>query len=326
MKSLRRRLLAAALCTPLGALGTARAQSAALPARPLRIVVPVPPGGSLDLLARTVARELSPRIGQPVVVENHGGAGGNIAFGLVASAPPDAHTILLGWDSLSINPALYGTVPFRLDQFAPVTLAITSPQVLVINEQKLPAKTLADFVRIARERGGKIAVASAGSGSPGHLAGTLLKNLASIDFTHVPYKGGGPALADLIAGHVDAAFVTLPAATPHLAANRLAALGVTSTRRSSGLPQLPTFVEAGVAGYEIDSWQGFFVPAGSPQAAIDRLHAEIATVLRDDRIRAQLVAQGFEVVAGPPQALARELERTTPKWVQLVQASGARVD
>lgn len=295
------------------------------PSKPVRIVVPVPPGGSLDLLARTLSKELAPSLGQQVVIENVPGAGGNIAFGQVANATPDGHTLLHGWDPLSINTALYSSVPYKLSQFAPITLAITSPQVLVINP-KLEAGTLDEFIALARRKPGVLSLASPGNGSPGHLASTLLGTLTGVDFVHIPYKGGGPALADLIAGHVDAAIVTLPAALQHVRSGRLKALGVSSARRAAGAPEIPTIAEAGVRGYELNSWQGFFAPAGTPPAIIQRLNAEIVRVLNNREIRDQLVAQGFEIVGSPPEGLAREIAEGTPRWAQLVKSSGAKVD
>ncbi len=295
------------------------------PSKPVRIVVPVPPGGSLDLLARTLSKELAPALGQQVLIENVPGAGGNIAFGQVANATPDGHTLLHGWDPLSINTALYSSVPYKLSQFTPITLAITSPQVLVINP-KLEAGNLEEFIALARRKPGVLSLASPGNGSPGHLASTLLGTLTGAEFVHIPYKGGGPALADLIAGHVDAAIVTLPAALQHVRSGRLKALGVSSARRAAGAPEIPTIAEAGVRGYELNSWQGFFAPAGTPPAIIQRLNAEIVRVLNNREIRDQLVAQGFDIVGSAPEGLAREIADGTPRWAQLVKSSGAKVD
>jgi tripartite-type tricarboxylate transporter receptor subunit TctC len=295
------------------------------PTKPIRILVPVPPGGSLDLLARTIAKDLSPALGQQVLVENHAGAGGNIAFGQVASATPDGHTLLLGWDSLSINTALYSSVPYKLNQYAPITLAITSPQVLVINP-KVPAANLEELLALARRKPGVLSLASPGNGSPGHLAGTLLETLTGVDFVHIPYKGGGPAIADLIAGHLDAAIVTLPAALQHVRAGRLKALGVSSRTRSAGAPEIPTIAEAGVRQYDLNSWQGFFAPAGTPEAVIGRLNREITGILKSAAVRSLLESQGFDIVASTPEVLAQELVQGTPRWVHLVRSSGARLD
>lgn len=295
------------------------------PAKPVRIVVPVPPGGSLDILARTLAKELSPALGQPVLVENVPGAGGNIAFAQVANAVADGHTILHGWDPLAINTSLYATVPYKLSQFTPITLAITSPQVLVVNP-KVSASNLEELLALARRKPGTLSLASPGNGSPGHLAGTLLESLTGADFVHIPYKGGGPAMADLIAGHVDAAFVTLPAALQHSRGGRVRAIGVSSRTRSAGAPEIPTLAESGVRQYELNSWQGFLVPAGTPEAVVARLNREIVHVLKNREVKSQLEAQGFDVVASPPEVLAQELQNGTPRWTQLVKRSGAKVD
>lgn len=295
------------------------------PTKPVRIVVPVPPGGSLDTLARGISKQLSAKLGQTVVIENVAGGGSNIAFGQVAKAAPDGYTLLLGWDSLLINPSLYTSVPYKLEQFAQISLAITSPQVLLVGS-KLPAKTLSDFLRIAREKNGGLTLANAGSGSPGHLAGTLFEKLTGVKFTNVPYKGGGPAVADLLAGHVDALMVTLPAALQYVRHGKLIALGVTSATRSTGASEIPTLAEAGVAGFELNSWQGLLAPAGTPNSVIAVLNDALVGVLRDPAVRDQLIAQGFEVVASTPETLATALTTLAPRWAQLVKDSGARVD
>jgi tripartite-type tricarboxylate transporter receptor subunit TctC len=310
---------AATLLTP--AVSTAQSW----PTKPVRIVVPVPPGGSLDILARTLAKELSPALGQPVVVENVPGAGGNIAFAQVANVAADGHTILHGWDPLAINTSLYASVPYKISQFTPITLAITSPQVLVVNP-KIPATNLEELLALARKKPGTLSLASPGNGSPGHLAGTLLESLTGADFVHIPYKGGGPAMSDLIAGHVDAAIVTLPAALQHSRSGRVKAIGVTSRTRSAGAPEIPTLAESGVRQYELNSWQGFLAPAGTPDAVIARLNREIVQILRNREVKGQLEAQGFDVVASSPDVLAQELHNGTPRWTQLVKSSGAKVD
>jgi tripartite-type tricarboxylate transporter receptor subunit TctC len=295
------------------------------PVKPVRIVVPVPPGGSLDILARIVAQGLGPRLRQAVVVENMPGAGSNIAFGHVAKAQPDGYTLLLGWDSLVINPSLYASVPYTLEQFAPITLAITSPQILLVGS-KLPVKNVKELVGAAKHAPDRLTMANAGSGSPGHLAAVLLQTHTGTRFIHVPYKGGAPAVADLLAGHLDALMVTLPAALQHVRSGRLTALAVTSAKRSTGAPEIPTMDEAGIIGYELNSWQGFFAPAGTPGEVIARLNTTIVDVLHDQTVRDQLVDQGFEVVASSPDMLARELSTLTPRWGRLVRETGAKAD
>lgn len=295
------------------------------PTKPIKIIVPAPAGGSLDILARTVAKGLTEKLGQSVVIENLAGGGGNIAFGYVAKAAPDGYTLLVGWDSLAINPALFPSLPYKLDQFSPITLAITAPQVLVVGP-KLPVKNLKTFIELARRDPGSLTLANAGNGSPGHLAGTLLELKANTKFTNVPYKGGAPAVADLVAGHVDALMVTLPAAIQYIRSGRLTALGVSSSKRSTGEPGIPTIAEAGLPGYELTSWQGFLAPAGTPTDIITLLNKEIVGILRDPEVRKQLVGEGFEVVGSSPKALADYISSSSPKWAKLVKDSGAKVD
>lgn len=297
----------------------------AWPNKPIRIIVPVPAGGSLDILARTVAKGLTTKLNQPVIVENMAGGGSNIAFGHVAKATPDGYTLLLGWDSLAINPGLYPNLPYKLDQFAPITLAITAPQVLVVGP-KLPVKNLKTFIEVTRRNPEGISLANAGNGSPGHLAGSLLESMADIKFSNIPYKGGAPAVADLVAGHVDALMVTLPAAIQHIRSGRLTALGVSSAKRSTGAPEIPTIAEAGLAGYDLNSWQGFLAPAGTPNDIITLLNQEIVKILKDPAVKKQLVSEGFEVIASSPRTLADYLTSSSPKWAKLIKDSGAKVD
>ncbi len=295
------------------------------PTKPIKIVVPVPAGASLDSLARTIGKGISEKLGQAVVVENMAGGGSNIAFAYVAKAAPDGYTLLLGWDSLVINPALYSNPPYKLEQFAPITMAITAPQVLLVGP-KLPVKNLRSLIEFARLNPGKITLANAGSGSPGHLAGALLESMADIKFTNVPYKGGAPGVADLLAGHVDAMFVTLPAALQYVKAGKLTALGVSPIKRSTGAPNIPTIAEAGVAGYDLNSWQGVLAPAGTPTAIINKLNKEIVATLKQPAVKDQLTSQGFEIVASSPEYLAKQLAIQAPKWAKLVKESGAKVD
>jgi tripartite-type tricarboxylate transporter receptor subunit TctC len=295
------------------------------PNKPIKIVVPVPAGASLDNLARTIAKGLSEKLGQSVIVENMAGGGSNIAFGYVAKAQPDGYTLLLGWDSLTINPSLYNSIPYRLDQFAPITMAITAPQVLLVGP-KLPVKNLRSLIETARLNPGKISLANAGSGSPGHLAGALLESTANIQFLNIPYKGGAPGVADLLAGHVDAMFVTLPAALQQVRSGKLTALGVSSAKRSTGAPSIPTIAEVGLPGYDLNSWQGILAPAGTSNQIIQKLNKDIVSVLLNPATKEQLVSQGFEIVASSPEYLAKQLAMQTPKWAKLVKDSGARVE
>jgi tripartite-type tricarboxylate transporter receptor subunit TctC len=295
------------------------------PSKPIKIVVPVPAGASLDNLARTIAKGLSEKLGQSVIVENMAGGGSNIAFGYVAKAQPDGYTLLLGWDSLTINPSLYNSIPYRLDQFAPITMAITAPQVLLVGP-KLPVKNLRSLIETARLNPGKISLANAGSGSPGHLAGALLESTANIQFLNIPYKGGAPGVADLLAGHVDAMFVTLPAALQQVRSGKLTALGISSAKRSTGAPNIPSIAEAGLPGYDLNSWQGILAPAGTSNQIIQKLNKGIVSVLLNPATKEQLISQGFEIIASSPEYLAKQLAMQTPKWAKLVKDSGARVE
>lgn len=320
---LRSALLAGAGLLPraAGAVGTHWA-----PDRPVRIVVPVAPGGSLDILGRVLARHLAPRLGQPVVAENHPGAGSNLAFELTARARPDGHTLLVGSDPLTINPALYPRIGFDpVRDFAPVIEAVRAPQVLVVNPRS-PARDLASFVAWAREAEGRLSVASQGNGSIGHLAGARFAQEAGLAFTHIPYRGGGPAVVDLVAGHVEALFVTLPAAIEHIRAGRLRALAVTSAQRSGALPDVPTVAEALLPGFDVVTWQGILAPAGTPPAAIARLAGELAAILALPEVAGDLERQGFTVTATGPDRFAAHIRAEAARWPEVVRRANARLE
>lgn len=308
----------------LAALVGSAAAADDYPTKNLRLVVPVPPGGSLDVLARVVSARLAPRVGHPVTVENVPGAGGNIAFAQVAKAAADGHTILHGWDPLLINLALYKDVSYKLEDFAPVTLAIYAPQVLV-GSPKLPAKDLKELLALVKS-GGKVTIGSPGNGSPGHLGLALLENLAGVDFDHIPYKGGGPAIPDALAGHIDGIFLTFPAVLPLVQQGKLRAFGLSTTRRSAAAPEIPTIAEAGVPGYDLASWQGFLVPAGTSKAIVERLNREIVAILQSPDVREQLSSRGFDIAASTPQAFDAELKTGAAAWAKLVRASAARIE
>jgi len=321
-RSLLRSLLSIAVISASPLIASA---NTAWPTRPIKIIVPVPAGGSLDILARTIAKELTSKFGQAVIVENLPGGGSNIAFAYVAKAAPDGYTLLLGWDSLAINPGLYPNLPYKLDQFSPITLAITAPQVLVVGP-KLPVKNLKTYIELARRSPNEISIANAGNGSPGHLAAAALESRADIKLNNIPYKGGAPAVADLVAGHVDSLMVTLPAAIQHIRSGKLTALGISSAKRSTGVPEIPTISEAGLTGYDLNSWQGFLAPAGTPNEIIRLLNKEMVASLNDPEIKKKLIGEGFEVIASSPKALGDYLATSSPKWTKLIKDSGAKVD
>ncbi|MBW6398321.1 tripartite tricarboxylate transporter substrate binding protein [Roseomonas sp. HJA6] len=318
---LRSLLLGAAAALPRAA----GAQSAAwAPDRPLRIVIPVAPGGSLDILGRILARQLMPRLGQPVVAENHPGAGSNLAFELVARARPDGLTLLVGSDPLTINPALYPRVGFDpVRDFTPVIEAVRAPQVLVVNPRS-PATDLTRFIAWAREADGTLTLASQGNGSIGHLAGALFAEETELRFVHVPYRGGGPAVVDLVAGHVEALFVTLPAAIEHIREGRLRALAVTGAERAPALPDVQTIAEAALPGFDVVTWQGILAPAGTPPAAIARLASELAGILALPEVSDDLARQGFTVTGHGPERFAALVRAEAERWPALVRRTGAR--
>ncbi len=332
----RRRLLslAAALAAPM-ALGPrpaaarpafAQGEAPAWPDRALRVIVPVAPGGSLDILGRTVARALTGPLGQPVVVENHTGAGSNIAFDLVARSKPDGLTLLIGSDPLTINPALYSRIGFDpVRDFAPIAELVRAPQVLVV-KNGLEAKDLREYRRLGQELGGGLTLASQGNGSIGHLGGILLGQALGMQTTHVPYRGGGPAVVDLVAGHIDSLLVTLPAAIEYIREGRIRALAVTGANRSAALPNVPTVAESGYPGFEVVTWQGLLAAAGTPEPILARLHAETRTAMARPEVADNLRAQGFELATGNREEFAQLVRAEAARWPAIVRASGARVD
>lgn len=324
---IRSALLAAPASLGLrAAQGAASADAAWAPERSVRVIIPVAPGGSLDILGRTLARHLSPALGQPVVAENHPGAGSNLAFELVARARPDGLTLLVGSDPLAINPALYSRPGFDpVRDFTPIIEAVRAPQVLVVNPRS-PAQDLPGFVARARAADGQLTVASQGNGSIGHLAGSLFAREAGYQFSHVPYRGGGPAVVDLVAGHIDALFVTLPAAVEHIREDRLRAIAVTGADRSAALPDVPTIAESGYPGFDVVTWQGILGPRGLSAAAVERLASELRRVLAQPAIRDNLTAQGFAVTGHGPDAFASLIRAESQRWPPVVRAVGARVD
>lgn len=314
-------LLAAAAALPL----PARAQGA-WPDRPVRVVIPVAPGGSLDILGRTFARAITPVLGQPVVAENHAGAGSNLGFEMVARARPDGHTLLVGSDPLTINPSLYRRVGYDpVRDFAPIIELVRAPQVLVVHPTH-PATDLGSFLRLARQAEGAMTMGSQGNGSIGHLAGAVLTQRTGATFTHVPYRGGGPAVVDVVAGHLEALLVTLPAAIEHIRGGRLKALAMTSLTRNPALPAVPTVAEQGVPGFEVVTWQGILAPAGTPAPVIERLNAVLLAALRTPETAEGLARQGFELRGGTPEAFATLIREESARWPGIVRLAGATLD
>jgi len=315
---IRAALLAAALaCTHAAAQG--------YPTKPIRFVVPFAPGGTTDILARMIAQRLAEPIGQSVVVDNRPGANGAVGSELVAKSPPDGHTLIMGYlGSLAIAPNLYAKLPYdAVRDFAPITLAASTTQAIV-SHPSLPARNARELLVLARARPGQITYASAGIGSPSHLAGELLKAMAKIDMVHVPYKGSGAALADLLGGHVALSFGGLAAAAPQVKAGRLRVIAVANAKRSNAMPDVQTVAEAGLPGYEVPSWFGVLAPAGTPREVISRLHAEITKIMQSADVKERLAADGAEVVANTPEQFSAYIRAEITKWGKVIREAGIR--
>jgi tripartite-type tricarboxylate transporter receptor subunit TctC len=315
----------AALFTFLAASTLAAAQG--YPAKPIKMIVPFPPAGSTDISARAVAGKLGERLGQPVVVENRPGAGGNIGTDIASKAAPDGYTIIVGTvGTHAINSALYSKMPYdHIRDFAPVILLSTTPNVLVMNPS-FPANSVADVIRLAKAKPGELNFASSGAGTSIHLSGELFKSMAGLDMTHIPYKGSAPMLIDLISGQVNMAFDNLSSAMVHIKAGKLKALATTGSQRSPALPDLPTVSEAGLPGYDSTSWNAIFVPAGTPREIIEKLNRETRAILESPETRKYFAEQGAAAGGGTPGELAAFVRAETAKWAKVVKESGAKVD
>jgi tripartite-type tricarboxylate transporter receptor subunit TctC len=314
-------LLAATLVvlTPLAAAQT-------YPARTVRIIVPVAAGGATDIIARTLAQRLTSMWGQQVVVDNRPGGGSNIGFEVAAKAPPDGYTLLLAQPAFTVNVSLYKKLAYDpLRDFAPVTLAAEGANVLVVHPS-VPAQTLKELIALAKSKPGRLSYASSGNGTTPHLSGELFKAMAGVSIVHVPYKGAAVSITDLMGGHVDMAFVSLSSVVPQLKAHRLRALAITSAKRTALMPDLPTFAEAGLRGYEVTGWYGFLVPAGTPREIVDRLHADITKALAQAEVVQTLNASGLEAAPGTPDAFSAFLRSEIVKWSKVVKAAGAKAD
>jgi tripartite-type tricarboxylate transporter receptor subunit TctC len=309
----------------LGASAAASAQ--AWPTKGLRLVVPFAPGGSTDIVARLVGERLSASLGQPVTIENRAGAGGNIGADAVAKSAPDGYTLLMATTGvMAINNALYKTMPYdAATDLLPVIYAASITNVLAV-PLELPAKSVTELVALAKREPGKLSFASSGAGSSTHLSGELFKALAGVDLVHVPFKGSGQALVDVIAARVSMIFDNMPSALPHIKGGKLRPLGVTGSKRSGALPEVPTIAEAGVAGYESLSWSGIAAPAGTPRDVVLRLNREIGQILAREDMRQKLAEQGAETVGGPPEAFDAHVKAERAKWSRVVRDAGITVN
>lgn len=300
------------------------AQAQTYPVKPIRIVVPYPPGGGTDLIARTLAQKMSEGMGLQVLVDNRPGANGIIGSDVVAKAAPDGYTVLITLATHVINPALYAKLPYGPDDHAPVTLLAEYPFVITVHPS-LPAKTLKAFVAFARARPGQLSFASSGNGSGPHLGMELFKSMAGIDLVHVPYKGAGQAMSDLLSGQVPVFLNNFLAGAQMIKAGRLRALAVTSARRSPAAPDIPTVAEAGVPGYAVTGWYGMMLPSATPQPVLRALHEGTVRALKSKEVSSKLANEAAEVVANTPQEFAAFLKTESAKWTGVIRKAKVRL-
>jgi len=299
----------------------------AYPTKPIHFIVPYPAGGPLDTVARLLGQKVSESVHQAVVVENRPGAGGNIGAEAVARSAPDGYTILMGAVAThAINPTLYSSIPYDpVKDFAPVTQVAWTPNVLVVNP-KLPVHDVKEFVAYAKAHPGELNFGSGSTGSAGHLAGELFKTMAGVQMVHVPYKGAGPAMQDLIGGQIQLMFDNLASSLGQIRAAKVRALAVTTAKRSSLAPELPTIAESGLPGFDISTWFGIFAPGGTPRPVVDRLHDEFVKALDAPEVRATMNKMGAEPVGNTPEQFAAYIQSEAKKYAQVIKASGAKVD
>ena len=315
------------LCLGMALAGPAVAQTDPYPTRPIRLIVPLPPGGGADLVGRLVAERLGKNLGQQVLVDNRAGGGTVIGADLAAKSAPDGYTLLLGTATThAINSSLVKKLPYDpIKDFAPISLVAVLPQIIVAHPS-LPANTLPELISLAKKRPADILFASTGNGSANHLGAEMLNSVARIKTTHVPYKGAGPSVTDLLAGQTQFMFSTIPPVLPHVKANRLKALAVAHSKRSALLPNLPTTAEGGAAGVEASSWNGILARAGTPAAIIARLHTELSAIMTRAELRERLAAAGVEPMLNTPEEFAKYIQSETARYAQVIATSGARVD
>ena len=297
------------------------------PSKPVKWVVPFAPGGTTDILARTIGEKLTIALGQPIIVENRPGAGGALGAEFTAKAPADGYTIMGGTISThAINASLYKNLPYDpVKDFAPITLIVRVPNMLVVNPD-IPAKNVGELIALMKANPGTYSFASSGNGTSQHLSGELFKSMAGVDMQHIPYKGSPPALQDVVGGQVSMTFDNITTAWPLAKGGKLRALAVTTAKRSAVAPDVPTLAESGLAGYEVGSWQGVFAPAGTPPAIVQRLNAEIVKIINMPDVKEKLVGLGAEPVGNTPEEFGALVKSEVAKWADVVKKSGAKVD
>jgi tripartite-type tricarboxylate transporter receptor subunit TctC len=296
------------------------------PSKPLRFILPFPPGGGTDILGRLIAERLSAGLGQPVVVENRGGAGGNVGAEAAARSAPDGYTLVLVAPSLAISPTLYSKLNYdALKDFAPVSLVATVPNV-VITQPSLNVTTLQEFAAAARAKPGGLNFGSGGSGTSNHLAGELFNIVAGVKLVHIPYKGVNLAMQDVLAGNIHFVVIGIPAAAPHIKAGKLRALAVLAPGRSAALPEVPTAAEAGMPAFEVTTWYGVLAPAGTPRAIVGRLNQELVKIMHSSELRAPLAASGTEALTSTPEEFAAYIRQEIAKWGEVVRKANLKAD
>jgi tripartite-type tricarboxylate transporter receptor subunit TctC len=316
------RLLAALLLFVVSALAAAQDW----PARPVRLILPFPPGGGTDILGRLIAERLSASLGQPVVTENRGGAGGNVGAEAAARSAPDGYTIVLVAPSLAISPTLYSKINYDpVKDFAPVSLVATVPNVM-ITQPSLPAQNLQEFIAYAKARPGALNFGSGGAGTSNHLAGELFNIVTGTKLVHVPYKGVNLAMQDVLAGNVHLVFIGIPAAAPHVKAGKLRALALVAPQRSAALPDVPTVAEAGLGDFEVTTWYGVLAPAATPRPVVMRLNSELVKIMHSPELKEKLAATGTEPLTSTPEEFAAYIKREIAKWGDVIRKSGAKAD
>jgi tripartite-type tricarboxylate transporter receptor subunit TctC len=310
-----------------GLLALSGLAAAAFPDKPVRLVVPFPAGGAADVMARGMAQRLGAELGQQVIIDNRGGAGGAPAAEAVAKSPADGYTLFFGtMGTHAINPALYSKLRYDpLKDFAPISLTHITPRVLVVGPS-VAAKNIAELIALAKARPGGLTYGSAGNGSSSHLSGALFESIAGVDMLHVPYKGSAPLLVDVLAGRIDMTFDSYTVYEEHIRSGKVRALGVTSLARMGALPQVPTIAESGLPGYDVSNWLGVYAPAGTPLVVSATLHAALGRAMAAPELRAQLVALGIEPTFGSPEAFTALMRAELPKWAAIVKRSGATVE
>ena len=308
-------------------LASAREAAPPFPDRPVKLIVPFPPGGGTDILARPLAQRLSEYWGQPVVIENRGGAGGNVGAAATAKAAPDGYTMLFTpVITLAANQALYKSAGYdAVRDFVAVTTLVSTPNILTV-PSSLPVTSVQELLDYARSRPGELNFASSGNGAPPHLAMEIFKRMAGVEITHVPFKGAGPAVTDLVAGRVQAMMVNAPVALPYIQSGQLRGLATTSAARPSSVPDLPTLDESGLKGYEADTWYSLFVPAGTPESIVDKINADVVRALNSPDIKKLYAGQGADVVGDSPEAASARVRADVAKWGEVIANIGLKLD